>query len=210
VPPDPLNFDRVYHNLKRKIIRGAYSLGARIDAQAVADDVGTSVTPVRDAIQRLIGEGLLEVRPHGGFHAPAVTAPGLCDLYKWNARLAQLASKLPPRATEPLALHLSAAQIDADPDQFATWVGTLFLLLADRSGIQAHHNVVAKLNDALHAARMAEALALKDAVGEINKLVKALDSCRSKAISDRLLAYLQRRKRHILEIVGTVHTFHVD
>lgn len=205
--PEPINVDRVYRILKREIIRGAYSLGGRIDAQAIADSVGTSITPVRDAVQRLIGEGLLESQSYGGFHAPTVTAQSLSDLYDWNDRLAQFASKLPPHPDEPLTQLLEPSSAMNEPEEFASSVAFLFLRLADRSNIRAHRRAVAQLNDVLHAARLAEAVTLRDAHGELNRLVTTLDSHHGKAISNRLSAYHQRRRRHIPEILGTIHGF---
>jgi len=208
VAPQPSNVDRVYRHLKHGLLNGDYSLGSRIDAQAIADDLGTSITPVRDAIQRLVGERLLEPLPHGGFQAPAITAPALLDLYDWNIRLAQVATQLPPRPNEPLARLLGAADSLNDPADLATATASLFSHLAHRSGNQAHRHSVAQLNERLHAARLAEALTLKDAFAEYGRLVNTLDSRRSKTIADRLSAYHQRRKQQIVEIIGAIHGFH--
>lgn len=208
--PDPSNVDRVYRALKQRILSGHYSLGSRIDTQAVADDYGTSVTPVRDAVQRLVGERLLEALPHGGFQAPTVTAPALLDLYDWNGRLAQLAAKLPASTDEPLARLLDVSASTDSPENFSSVTASLYSVLARRSGNHAHQREIAQLNDSLHVARLAEAQTLKDPYGELHRLVKTLDSHRGRAISDRLTAYHQRRRQQLLEIVGTIHSFHKD
>ena len=206
--PGPSNVDRVYRALKHRILSGSYSLGSRIDTQSVADDYGTSVTPVRDAVQRLIGERLLEALPHGGFQAPAVTAPALLDLYDWNGRLAQIAAKLPPCANEPLAQLVDALAPMASPEQFAALTASLYSHLARRSGNQAHQLAVAQLNDSLHAARLAEARTLKDPYSELLQLIRTLDSGNNRAISTRLSAYHHRRRQKLLPLLATIHSFH--
>lgn len=202
--PDSSNVERVYRGLKQRILSGEYSLGCRIDAQLVADDFGTSVTPVRDALQRLVGEQWMEALPRGGFQAPPLTVPTLLDLYEWNHLLALLVAKLAPRAEEPLAALL---QMDGSAE-LERQTASLFELLAARSGNRAHGRTISQLNERLHAARLAETMTFKDAGGELHRLVRTLDSHRRKAISDRLSAYHQRRKQQLLQIIGTIHSFH--
>jgi DNA-binding GntR family transcriptional regulator len=208
VAPQPSNVDRAYRHLKHRLLIGEYSLGSRIDAQGIADDLVTSITPVRDAIQRLVGERLLDALPNGGFQATAITAPALLDLYDWNIRLAQMGAQCPPHPDEPLAALLDVAALQNDPEAFVTATAALFSHLAKHSGNQAHRQTVAQLNERLHAARLAEALTLKGAFDEYSRLVRTLDSHRRKAIADRLTAYNQRRKQKIVEIVGAIHGFH--
>ena len=48
-----------YISLKEAIVRGQFSAGQKLTVRAVADALGVSTTPARDAIMRLIGEGAL-------------------------------------------------------------------------------------------------------------------------------------------------------
>lgn len=58
-----------YAQLRGMILDGALPAGARLQEQALAEMLGVSRTPVREAIGRLAAEGLV-VRPNGG--APVV------------------------------------------------------------------------------------------------------------------------------------------
>jgi DNA-binding GntR family transcriptional regulator len=48
-----------YVSLKEAIVRGQFSAGQKLTVRAVAQALGVSTTPARDAIMRLIGEGAL-------------------------------------------------------------------------------------------------------------------------------------------------------
>lgn len=52
--------DLAYDTLKNTIMRGAFAPGAKLTVRGVAQALGVSTTPARDAISRLIGEGALQ------------------------------------------------------------------------------------------------------------------------------------------------------
>ena len=49
-----------YNALKDTIIRGGFAVGEKLTVRSVAQALGVSTTPARDALNRLIGEGALE------------------------------------------------------------------------------------------------------------------------------------------------------
>jgi DNA-binding GntR family transcriptional regulator len=51
--------DRVYQQIKEKLIRGAYEPGDKLTVRGLAEDLRVSSTPARDAINRLALEGAL-------------------------------------------------------------------------------------------------------------------------------------------------------
>lgn len=63
----------VYLTLKRRILDGELAGGDMVGEQAVADELGVSRTPVREALGRLQAEGWLKVHPRRG---AVITAPG--------------------------------------------------------------------------------------------------------------------------------------
>ena len=69
-------------SLRERLREGVLPPGERIAAADVAADLRLSATPVREALSRLAGEGLLEDRRGQGFfdHA-ALTAVDIADLY---------------------------------------------------------------------------------------------------------------------------------
>lgn len=60
---DPL-YERVYRELRRMLMEGAFAPGAELTLRALSEGFGTSDMPVRDAVRRLISEGALIARPN--------------------------------------------------------------------------------------------------------------------------------------------------
>lgn len=66
--------DLVTEHLRRAIQDGHIGPGARVVLDRVATDLGVSKVPVREAVTRLTGEGLLELKPNIGPVVPSFTA----------------------------------------------------------------------------------------------------------------------------------------
>lgn len=59
---------RAYEHLRKKLLTGELPAGARLSNRQLAREIGVSFTPVREAINRLASEGLVEyVRGSGAF-----------------------------------------------------------------------------------------------------------------------------------------------
>ncbi len=65
--------EQVYTNIKSKIIGGDFEPGKRLIEEKLAEDMKTSRTPVREAIQKLEKEGLIYRLPRGGFAVKGVS-----------------------------------------------------------------------------------------------------------------------------------------
>lgn len=55
--------DNAHESLRRMIIDGTLAAGSVINQVTIADELGVSRTPIREAIRRLQAEGLVEARP---------------------------------------------------------------------------------------------------------------------------------------------------
>ena len=58
--------DAVIHILRESILDQTFSPGERLDVKMLASKLDVSLTPVKDAINRLVVEGLIELRPRSG------------------------------------------------------------------------------------------------------------------------------------------------
>jgi DNA-binding GntR family transcriptional regulator len=65
--------ERVYQKLRTALISGRLSLGEVVTLRGVAAMLGTSVTPVREAILRLASEGALELLPNRLIRVPELS-----------------------------------------------------------------------------------------------------------------------------------------
>lgn len=66
---------------------GRFGWGEPLVATALAAELDLSQTPVREALARLAGEGLIEHRPGRGYYAPSPSADDIADLYEVHRRL---------------------------------------------------------------------------------------------------------------------------
>lgn len=71
---------KIYRELRRSIIVGHRKPGDRLSIETLADNYGTSVTPVRDALQMLSQEGLVTIKPRSGYFVTRITLKQLRDL----------------------------------------------------------------------------------------------------------------------------------
>ncbi len=62
-----------YDVLAERIVMGDYAPGASLSEQKIADDLGVSRTPVREALIRLRIEGLVRIVPRGGIFVAEAT-----------------------------------------------------------------------------------------------------------------------------------------
>lgn len=70
--PAVLERERVYERVRRDIISCALMPGREIRESALAGHFGVSKSPVRDAMQKLEAEGLVEVEPRRGYRVAQV------------------------------------------------------------------------------------------------------------------------------------------
>lgn len=81
--PEPVSMtDRAYADIKAKVLSGAYPPGAHFEAGQLADDLGMSRTPVREALLRLQGDGVLEIVAKKGIRVIPLSAADQQDIYQ--------------------------------------------------------------------------------------------------------------------------------
>jgi DNA-binding GntR family transcriptional regulator len=85
--------DRAYEALRGGILAGRYGFGERLGEIEVAEELGLSRTPVREALRRLGSEGLVDVLPNRGARVRTWTAQDLEETYELRAVLEGLGAR---------------------------------------------------------------------------------------------------------------------
>lgn len=80
--PRPSARDRAYDWIGSAILSGVYAEGQFLDEVALAREVGTSRTPVREALHRLQAERYVELVPRRGAQVRVVTATEMQEIYQ--------------------------------------------------------------------------------------------------------------------------------
>jgi DNA-binding GntR family transcriptional regulator len=73
--------DDVYAAVMDLILHGELEPGARVNESRLAEQLGVSRTPLREALHRLEQEGFLRSEPNQGFIVNRLTEREVCDLY---------------------------------------------------------------------------------------------------------------------------------
>lgn len=110
--PEP--FHRALSALTSWLTEGRFAPGSRLAAVDLAGTLALSATPVREAMSRLAGEGLLEERRGQGFFVPQVAPDDIADLYRLS--LACLLIAIDPAAP---GAGLDADRLSADLEPVA-------------------------------------------------------------------------------------------
>jgi len=122
-------FERVYLALKEQLRSGRHLPGAQLEPAVLTDELCSSVTPIRDALHRLVGERLVEAPRNDGFRVPILNEFGLRQLYGWQTALLRLAvAELSSQQTDRAAESDGSAQVepsDAEDPFLALARGTL-------------------------------------------------------------------------------------
>lgn len=100
--------DQVYQVLKERVLDRTYLPGARLNVDALSRELAVSSTPIREALGRLVAEGLADAEPFVGFHVADIPTP---DYYRqlYDFRLvietwaaAETARRRPPKTLAAL------------------------------------------------------------------------------------------------------------
>ena len=102
-----------YDRLLADIRHGALPPGARLREVELAERLGISRTPVREAIRRLEADGLVEHLPRQGASLRRLSYAEVMELYEMRAVLESTAARLAARAASALELHELAEINDA-------------------------------------------------------------------------------------------------
>ena len=163
------NSESAYHRLKVRLLREPWAPGQLLQIGVLAAELGTSATPVREALVRLATERLIVYRPKKGFLVKILTEEELRELYFvsrmhleaalccWQER-ASTGSNTPLDAKQPIPTQGGRATDLTDATE------ELMLRIAAESGIDEITAMVSNINDRLHRVRIAEQSVLLDHV----------------------------------------------
>jgi DNA-binding GntR family transcriptional regulator len=84
----------VVDELRERIVSGALAAGTKIDQQALAEELGVSRMPVREALRRLSAEGFVELISHRGAVVAELSHDEIIEIYEMRGVLQGLASRL--------------------------------------------------------------------------------------------------------------------
>lgn len=129
--------ERAYIAIRERVLSGEYPAGERLREEELAEAVGVSRTPVREALRRLDAEGLVEFIPNRGAHVASWSQHDLEEIFGLRALL------------EGYAARLAAAKIDAaELQELDVLAGQMEGIV--RRGVEGRYEQMALLNSRFH------------------------------------------------------------
>lgn len=166
-----------YRRLKDLILRNHYRPGMHLKVADLADELGVSTTPVREALNRLVVERLIDGAPGLGFFARQPSELEIRNLYDMNQWYLGLALSEAERASahpdssriSALISALSGVQPDSPEggESVANATGEFTLLVAEQARNSEIFRSIGNINDRLYYVRVGESRLLKDAVSQL-------------------------------------------
>lgn len=91
----------VFEYLKQAIILGGIAPGSRLVESRIADSIGVSRTPVREALHKLESQGFLKKLPAGGFTVLGLTSQDIDETFGIRSVLESYAARLAAKNHTP-------------------------------------------------------------------------------------------------------------
>lgn len=188
-----VTFERVYHALKEQVTGGRLQPGAHLEPALLSHQLNASITPVRDALHRLAGEGLVHTPRGEGFRVPQVTEVALRNLYRWNAALLDLAVRTRSDVAPAMPPDPSAGPLELTEQLFAA--------LAGAAPNPEHVAAIIRLNERLRPIRIAELALIEGIDRELADLAEHVRGA-APPLRRALSAYHRRRERTVDRLVA--------
>ena len=206
---NPLNLsDEAYSILAKEILNGKLQAGTKLVESELAKNLGISRTPIREALNRLAQDGLIELIPKKGAQVSQLKAKDVEEIYDVRKALEGIAIE----RTTPLIKENELKQImeliekfENSPEKrleyFLKSDSKLHCLAIEHSGNRRLIKILKNLNTFINSFRVLDARyerRLKDAHEEHKAIVKALLKKESKLARTLMEQHIENAKKNIL------------
>lgn len=198
--PAPTLTEAAYEHVRMSILRGRFSVGSIVAEREVADELGISKTPVRQALQMLRREGLLEVGRRRQLIVRGFTARHRTEVLEIREALEQIsvrhaATEMPVEEIDYLRLLVMrqhrAVQGGRD-DEFVDLDEEFHIRLAEGADLPIVAKSIAQLRGFVRIMRLGtNARDARHAVTEHTAILDAIEARDADAATQALFAHLR-------------------
>jgi len=117
--------EQVYEYLQGRILTGVLAPGENINERGLTERLGVSRTPIREALRRLVDDGLIEVIPSVGSRVAQMDPKRICDLAEVRIELEchvirRAAANFSTASDRELEALIDAQQATVEADDYVT------------------------------------------------------------------------------------------
>lgn len=197
---------RVYDRVQQMAITYALKPGERINEVELAKKLNVSRTPLREALNRLVAEGFLVVKPNLGFFRRSLDSEEVYHLYDLRCSLEIQSSRLAAERASDEALESLIQMVSAEeePDnelELLRQDEAFHIKIAELTGNPELVNVLRGVNNRIHFARWIDRRTRRNSREEHIAIARAIAS-RDPDEAGRLMErHIRRRYQQIVEII---------
>lgn len=194
--------DRVYKAIKARVIAYGFPEGQRIYLEPLAEALGVSTTPVREAMNRLAAEDLVIKASHKGFFAISLSERSLRGHYELSKMLLvkeleslDAAARRKLSKFEPISevLYKLNRRSLSHSDTLVAYTGEVFLNIASVGENVEVVRSIRRANDQLYFIRTIECRYLEDIQEELKLLCELLLAGRCEDLLRTIHGYYDKR-----------------
>jgi DNA-binding GntR family transcriptional regulator len=205
----PTAVDYAYEQIWKQLVFAHQQKEQRLSDVALAEKLGVSRTPVRQALERLVQEGLVRSDPRRGFWVRTFTAQDIHEIYDLRCALEVLALRLAAPHLDPddlrsqlTLLYQVRAQLDQHPIslflQCDFRLHTLFIN-ASGNGRLIHYLSTLRSQFSIFQVRDTQnPMRMEPTLHDHEQILLALLEKNIEAAADLLAAHIVRSKEYVL------------
>jgi DNA-binding GntR family transcriptional regulator len=202
----------VFETLRNAIISGKFEPGERFMEIQLAEELGVSRTPVREAIRKLEREGLLVMVPRKGAYVAGLSLKDVADVFEIRGSLEGLAGSLAAeRATdeeieqlERILVHLKEAALANDADTVIEKDTELHDILFNAARNDKLVQILNNLREQIHIYRLASLKnpeRFKEMLIEHKKIVEAIADRDSDRAQKLVQEHIENVENNIMQAI---------
>jgi DNA-binding GntR family transcriptional regulator len=210
-PADETHAERAYRLIEDEIVTLSLEPGVRLTEQELAERVGLGRTPVREAVQRLVAEGLLVVYPRKGMAVAAINPLDILQALDVRAALERVVAVAAARRAAPaqrtrlqgIARELVEAARAGDASRYMRLDKAFDEVIGQASGNPFAVRAMAPLQSMARRAwyyfrREQDLKATASRHADVVEAVVAGDEAKAAAASDALVAHVREGLKQAL------------
>lgn len=204
-------YSQVYYWLRDQILNMEIPPGTRLKVEELAQELGVSNTPVREAIRQLTKDGLVETLPYRGSVVKRITPKEVIDIYDVRLVLEGLAVRLATENATPQDLEQIEEYVHQYERAFHTDDVVLGLeadfafhdRIAQASGNQVLMEVLQGLDARIHTLRRIDRgkMRRQESLEDHRAICEALKARDAQKALEAMSQHITKGKQHALSLL---------
>jgi DNA-binding GntR family transcriptional regulator len=204
----PLRFatkaEAVYDEIRMRILRGILPPASPLNQDALAPELGVSVTPVREAVRRLEAEGLVQFHAHRSVIVSPLSLGELSEIYDVRLQLDPHAAAVATTKASEEALvrieQMARTEVSRDPLEQATINRAFHRSIYAESGNDLLIEILDRLwerTDRYRIMLVSTEVDVRAVMREHLEIVAAMQSRRSRLVAKLIRAHVVKARASI-------------